>query len=124
MTTTLQTHFILCKPPMHTSDKSFEEEVCQEVLQEIKMALIGAKALSVVLNRYLHQRSMISTRLLKQPHVEDYKHALYQLDTAQTLNLRRWLLDLEHLSVISYDLFQKNMVCNVGILQIVVVRSI
>lgn len=42
--------------------------------------------------------------------VEDWKLALFQLDENQSLNIQRWLVDVEHLTVILCDILNKNMV--------------
>lgn len=45
--------------------------------------------------------------------VEDWKHALFQLDENQSLNIQRWLVDIEHLTVVLYDIIHKNMVWDI-----------
>lgn len=52
----------------------------------------------------------ISRHVLENMSVEDWKHALFQLDENQNLNIQRWLVDIEHLTVVLYDIIHKNMV--------------
>lgn len=42
--------------------------------------------------------------------VEDFKNGIKELDVTMALNTARWMVDIEHLQVVLFDVLQKNII--------------
>ena len=58
MIITLRTYFVMASSKREP-DESFHLAVCKQVLGDIESSLLGASALRIALNNYLHQRSLV-----------------------------------------------------------------
>lgn len=94
--------------PKSQSAMPFHAEVQKQVIGELKAASLGCGLIIRVLNTYIHSRAYVVSELIEHPHIEDYHRTLSEYDNTHSINIRRWIFDLETTYAILEDTIRKN----------------
>jgi hypothetical protein len=94
--------------PKSQSAMPFHTEVMKQIIGELKAASLGCSLIIRVLNTYINSRAYVISELLDNPRIEDYHRTLTEYDNTHSINIRRWLYDLETTYAILEDTISKN----------------